>query len=71
MGPGATFALVCDAYRGPMPLDDCPQPQGNRQFPSAQSSHAAVAANETRRRLKHGRLRPMHEPTLIERLLGR
>jgi len=44
-----------------------PQPH----FPSAHNSHSAVAANETRRRQKHGRIRPMHEPSLIERLLGR
>ena len=60
-----------------MPPDDSPQPQisprpqSSHRFPGAQSSHSAVAANETRRRLKHGRVRPMHEPTLIERLLGR
>lgn len=54
-----------------MPLDDSPQPEGNRQFPCAQTSHSAVAANESRRQLKYGRLRPMHKPTLIERLLGR
>ena len=41
------------------------------RYPSARNSHAAVAANEARRRQKHGRVRPMHEPTLIERLLGR
>ena len=54
-----------------MPQDDSPEPQGVRQFPCAHSSHSAVAANETRRQLKYGRLRPMHKPTLIERLLGR
>ncbi len=40
-------------------------------FPSAHHSHAAVAANEARRRRKHGPIRPMQEPSLIERLLER
>ena len=48
-----------------------PQPRPQSHWPCAQNSHAAVAANETRRRQKHGRLHPMHKPTLLERLLGR
>ena len=47
------------------------RPTTGPRYPSAHSSHAAVAANETRRRQKHGRIRPMHKPSLIERLLGR
>ena len=27
--------------------------------------------NETVRRLKHGRIRPMHEPSFFDRLFGR
>ena len=50
---------------------DPQQPPLQPRFTGAQNSHAAVAANETQRRLKHGRVRPMREPTLIERLLGR
>jgi hypothetical protein len=40
-------------------------------FPSAHHSHAAVAANEVRRRQKHGPIRPMQEPGLLERLRRR
>jgi len=31
---------------------------------------SAIARNETQRRIKHGRIRPMVEPSLLERLLG-
>ena len=52
------------------PADHRPsQPQPRSA--SGSSSHASVSANEARRRQKHGRVRPMREPTLIERLLGR
>lgn len=49
----------------------CRSQQPQPYFPKAQNSHAAVSANETRRRHKHGRLHPMHKPSFLERLLGR
>lgn len=42
-----------------------------QQAPSPQSSLAAVTQNAARRRMKHGPVRPMQEPTWVERLLGR
>ncbi|MGB3469681.1 MAG: hypothetical protein WBA51_02535 [Erythrobacter sp.] len=35
------------------------------------NTHSATAYRETQRRLKHGRVLPMQEPTLWERLLRR
>ena len=46
-------------------------PGPSPRFSSSLNSPAAVGANEARRRHKHGRVLPMHEPSLLERLLKR
>lgn len=72
--PNADTSAACKASAPGAPVRKASarprQPAVQPCFASAHNSHAAVAANETLRRLKHGRIRPMHQPSLIERLLG-
>ena len=46
---------------------------GHRNQPTSGVSNlfGSSDSNETLRQIKHGRIRPMHEPSFLERLFGR